>query len=36
MKMLIRAMYIVAAILVFALTTCLPVYAQKRIDRSVR
>lgn len=32
MKMLIRAVYSVAAILVFALTTCLPVQAQKRIE----
>jgi pimeloyl-ACP methyl ester carboxylesterase len=32
MKMLMRAVYSVAAILVFALTTCLPVRAQKRIE----
>jgi len=32
MKMLIRAVYSVTAILVFALTTCLPVHAQKRIE----
>ena len=32
MKMLIRAVFSVAAILVFALTTCLPVHAQKRIE----
>jgi pimeloyl-ACP methyl ester carboxylesterase len=32
MKMLIRAVYSVAAILVFALTICLPVQAQKRIE----
>src|SRR5882724_9187866 len=32
MKMLMRAVYSVAAILVFALTTCLPVHAQKRIE----
>jgi pimeloyl-ACP methyl ester carboxylesterase len=32
MKMLIRAVYGVAVILVFALTTCLPVHAQKRIE----
>jgi hypothetical protein len=32
MKMLIRAVHSVAAILVFALTTCLPVHAQTRIE----
>src|SRR5881296_316140 len=32
MKMLMRAVYSVAVILVFALTTCLPVHAQKRIE----
>src|SRR5580765_3979801 len=32
MKMLIRAVYCVAAILVFGLTTGLPVHAQKRIE----
>jgi len=32
MKTLIRAAYSIAAILVFALTTCLPVHAQKRIE----
>jgi hypothetical protein len=32
MKMLIGSVYTVAAILVVALTTCLPVYAQKRIE----
>ena len=32
MKMLIRAVHSVAAILVFALTTYLPVHAQKRIE----
>ena len=32
MKMLMRAVFSVAAILVFALTTCLPVHAQKRIE----
>jgi pimeloyl-ACP methyl ester carboxylesterase len=32
MKMLIHAVYSVAGILVFALTTCLPVHAQKRIE----
>jgi pimeloyl-ACP methyl ester carboxylesterase len=32
MKMLMRAVFSVAAILVFALITCLPVHAQKRIE----
>src|SRR5438552_600801 len=32
MKMFIRAVYSVVGILVFALITCLPVHAQKRIE----
>lgn len=32
MKMLFRAVYSIAAILVFVLPTCLPVHAQKRIE----
>jgi len=32
MKLFMRASYISAAILFFALTTCLPVHAQKRIE----
>ena len=32
MKTLIRAVYSVVAILIVALTTCLPVHAQKRIE----
>ena len=32
MKILIRAVYSVVAILILALTTCLPVHAQKRIE----
>jgi uncharacterized lipoprotein YehR (DUF1307 family) len=32
MKMLIRPMYIIVAIVIFALTTCLSVHAQKRVE----